>query len=656
MPQREQQQAGLVAAERSGAGPLNFFSEPGCLTIEAAVVAGPMVAATVSFANAGHEMATMSARTGIGVSSLSQLAYAARKCGLDNETLESGIRKMQKTLYAAANGSGEARDALAAIGLTIEDINGLPVEEKFKAIADRIAAIQSPTKRAGVAMAIFGRGGTSMLPMLAEGADGINALCAEADRLGLTMSAQSAASAVQMHDSMITLWAVLKKVQSAIATALAPTLTAAARWLTDVTGRAIGWVKANQDLVLMVFKVAAAVIAVGFVFVGLGTAIGWVGRAFSVFASIVPIVSSVLGAVGAVLVWLVSPIGLLIGAIAALGIYYAYSTGQIGKATSWLGECWNTMKDDALTAFGGISDALAAGDIGLAAQVLWALLKLEWARGTGWLSNLWTRSMNFLITVFTEAWAGLKVIAYAVWHGLEVAWIETTAFLADAWYWFVGIFKRSWEEMKAVAKKAWNWIKNLFGETTDEEYRAANAQVDAEKQAAVAKIKDETTRKRAERELQRQQEREQSGREFDQTVHQVVRDQETREQGLNAETKAKEQANRADVDAAKKRLSDLAGKAKGERKAKDAGKPEGMKSPEEVLGKLKNALAGMGDELDIANKEKRKMEAHGTFNAAALLGLQAGGPQERIANATEKTARNTDKLLNRAQVGALVFQ
>lgn len=119
-------------------------------------VAGPMIAATTTWASAGHEMALMSARTGIGVEALSQLSYAAKKCGLDNETLETGIKRMQKTLYAAANGSQEARDALAAVGLTIEDINGLPVEEKLKAIADRIAAIGSPTKRAGAAMAIFG--------------------------------------------------------------------------------------------------------------------------------------------------------------------------------------------------------------------------------------------------------------------------------------------------------------------------------------------------------------------------------------------------------------------------------------------------------------------------------------------------------------------
>jgi len=293
-------------------------------------VAGPMVAATMSFAEAGHEMAQMSARTGIGVETLSQLAYAARKCGLDNETLENGIRKMQKTLYGAAHGSKESADALAAVGLTIQDINGLPVEEKFKAIADRIASIQSPSQRAGVAMAIFGRNGTSMLPMLAEGSKGINGLCAEADRLGLTMTSQSAASAVQMHDQMVTLWAVLKKVRDTIGAALVPTLVVAARWIADVAGRAISWLKANRDLVVTIFKVAAVVVGIGIALMALGTVIGWVGQAFTGFAAIVPIVSSVLGAVGAVLAWLISPIGLLIGAAALIGagIWYACKDGE----------------------------------------------------------------------------------------------------------------------------------------------------------------------------------------------------------------------------------------------------------------------------------------------------------------------------------------
>jgi len=71
---------------------------------------------------------------------------------------------------------------------------------------------------------------------------------------------------------------------------------------------------------------------------------------------------------------------------------------------------------------------------------------------------------------------------------------------------------------------------------------------------------------------------------------------------LDKDTADTEAANKADVDAARKRLSDLAGKAKDERAKVDLGKPEGLKSPDEVLGKLKNQLAGMLADSDRSPK------------------------------------------------------
>ena len=38
---------------------------------------------------------------------------------------------------------------------------------------------------------------------------------------------------------------------------------------------------------------------------------------------------------------------------------------------------------------GRLSDALAAGDIALAAKILWLSLKMEWKRGIHFLNGLW---------------------------------------------------------------------------------------------------------------------------------------------------------------------------------------------------------------------------------------------------------------------------
>ncbi len=66
---------------------------------------------------------------------------------------------------------------------------------------------------------------------------------------------------------------------------------------------------------------------------------------------------------------------------------------------------------------------------------------------------------------------------------------------------------------------------------------------------------------------------------------------------------------------------------------------------------LKEQLTGLGPQL----AELGKASALGTFNAAALLGLEGSGTAERTAQATEETAKNTRKLLDEVRESDLTF-
>ena len=131
-----------------------------------AAVAAPLAGMSKTFSDMGDHIAKMAARTGISVESLSELAYAADLSGTSLEGLETGVRKMQKTLVNAAAGSSSAQDALKMLGLTIKDLDGMSPEQQFKKIADRISQIEDPTVRAAAAMEVFGRSGTELLPMM----------------------------------------------------------------------------------------------------------------------------------------------------------------------------------------------------------------------------------------------------------------------------------------------------------------------------------------------------------------------------------------------------------------------------------------------------------------------------------------------------------
>jgi len=115
-------------------------------------VLAPIMLGVKAFTEGGDAIAKMSKRTGIGVSALSELAFAADLCAVDLETLETGVRKMQKTLAEAATGSAGATQALGYLNLTVADLANLNHEQQLKLIADRLAAIKDPTVRAALAM------------------------------------------------------------------------------------------------------------------------------------------------------------------------------------------------------------------------------------------------------------------------------------------------------------------------------------------------------------------------------------------------------------------------------------------------------------------------------------------------------------------------
>jgi len=68
--------------------------------------------------------------------------------------------------------------------------------------------------------------------------------------------------------------------------------------------------------------------------------------------------------------------------------------------------------------------------------------------------------------------------------------------------------------------------------------------------------------------------------------------------------------------------------------------------------KLKRKLLDMREAAEGAKDVARRgIQARGTFNVAALLGLQTTKIEERTAKATEKTAKNTDKIARAAERG-----
>lgn len=589
----------------------------------------PFLAAAKSFADAGSALNDMSARTGVSVEALSALGHAATQTGTDLETVEGGIRKMQRALVAGSEENMAAAGTFASLGLSVERLSRLKPEQQFEAIAKTIGAIHDPTAKAGAAMQVFGKSGTALLPMI----DDLAALTKEAKDFGLVWTGEEAKKADALGDSLDLLKASLGRVVSVIGSALAPLLTEVATDLASASKYAIDFAKANGPLIVQAFKIGVAVTAAGAGIVGLGIAISGVGAVLGAMATGI-------GAVGAVMTALVSPIGLVVAGLAGLATWFFTSTAAGVQALGALGGAFNSLKETATTAFKGIADALRAGDIGLAGQILWAGLKVEWLKGVNFLKGLWADWGTATTEVFRGVSFKIAGLMVDAWAAVQSSFAKMTTFIKNLWSESLGWIVKQSNDVAAALETALVHIKNPLGgagldaelKRIEEARQTANKFQDVATAEASASSAPDLNKIEANRQAAQQALGDQQGAETDAR-------RKAAQEGLAADAAA--------LKAAQDELSGLVGKA-GKEAAAAA-----------VVPKLKKAgvpefdPAALGGAVEAA---KAKIDVTGTFSAAATRGLGVGSTiQDDTLKETKGIRDEMVKLNHRADLGRLVF-
>ena len=372
------------------------------------------------FAQVGSEINDMAGRTGMSTDALQELGYAASQTGAEIGDVEIGSKKLSKAISEAAEGSKTASDTFADLGLSLADLQKMTPEQQFDATAKALAGVQDPTKRAALAMEVFGKSGTKLLPMI----DNMEALRQKARDLGIILTPEQVKAADDLGDAMDDVKLSVGGLINQIGAALAESITEAAQAMTQIIAAAGRWIKENKELVVTVAKIAAVVTGVGAAIVALSAVVFGVGFAWS---------AAIAAATGftAVLAAIVSPLGLLIGTLVAVGVAF-FKFSDTGKAAlKSLMDFFAPMVKLATDTFQGIKDALIAGDIGLAGQIAMAGLKVAFLSGTSAIGGIFgdflgSLAQQILSGDFAGAWE-------TVISGMTSVWSEFAAGVTSMW-------------------------------------------------------------------------------------------------------------------------------------------------------------------------------------------------------------------------------
>lgn len=396
-----------------------------------AALLGPLLGASHVFAEMGSEMYDMSVRTGVTVEALSSLKFAAEQSGSSIGAVEVAMKKMNQTLAKADDDGSKAAETLDKLGISLDSIQGLTPDEQFRRVGKAIAKIPDQAKKTAAAIALFGKQGKALLPMIQD----MEELEQQAKDLGIVMTTAEAESADALGDSFGAMQAQLKMVTFQLGAVLAPILTDIISATAPYLKMLIDWIKANHEVIKTVAKIGGILVGVGTAIIALGGVIGVVGFAFSALSTVLATIGAVLGAI-------ISPIGLVIVGLVALGaaMVALFAPGEtLAEKFTWL---WDQIVAGALyvldvvinvvatliVAFQHWQDTLAlvpvAAELAFTGVVetlkwLWENLKAfaAWL-GDNWLtafkntfSNIWTLLKNYgtlYVDFWTAVWKKMK--------------------------------------------------------------------------------------------------------------------------------------------------------------------------------------------------------------------------------------------------------
>lgn len=288
--------ADTAAFEDGLKGAQSRMADFGATIAKSAAAMGVAVAAAATalgFAIKGaideaDKLGKMAQSVGIPVEELSRLKHAADLSDVSLETLGKSVGRLSKAMSEiAGGGTGPAADAFRALGIQVQNTDGTlrASSEVITDIAARFGRMQDGAGKTALAMAIFGKAGADMIPLLNEGADGLRKMMNEADELGIVISGKTSSAAQEFNDNLTRLGKTKDAIILAIAGPMLSSLTALSAHFVQVAKDAKLFQTVGEGMTAFMPTVIEMALKLGLGFARLGAEIAAVVQAIQLFTA-----------------------------------------------------------------------------------------------------------------------------------------------------------------------------------------------------------------------------------------------------------------------------------------------------------------------------------------------------------------------------------
>jgi TP901 family phage tail tape measure protein len=410
-------------------------------------------ASSTSIQGIAMAFSQVSAVAGLANQSIQDTATALAvlaNAGIKGSDAGTSLKTMLMRLMAPAD---DAVGALQQLGLNVQSFRNAdgtmkPLVQIIGTLNDAMVGMDQAAKD-DIFRRIFGQDAIRAAAVLTSAGvegfqamqDGMAGAATVGDKFGIMSSGLSGTAAE--------LYAALERLAIVVSDAIGPSLIALGQAVLPVINGFAQFVSKNQELVTAVAKGIA-------IFTGTGAAILGIGLALQLVA----------GGMAVVL----SPLGLIVAGVAGL---------TAAVATS--GTTLQDLSAIASTTFAGMYDAIAAGDLAGAMDILWAGLQAGWMRGTEELMGHVDSWVALFQNTFTYAGTGIATTWEAMWSGLVQGANTIGAVVLGVVDNLVNGVMAAFDAMVAAVRKSWNWVQSFIVDGYD--LAKENEKVDSEMSA-----------------------------------------------------------------------------------------------------------------------------------------------------------------------------
>lgn len=257
------------------------------VVVTASIVIGTAMAAGVKKAvDDADSLSKAAQKVGVDIENLSKLKYAGTLSDLDFETLSGSLGKFNKSIVEAAGGSKEQAEAFDLLGVKVVDVDGKlrATTAVLNDVADVFATSEDNAAKSAIAMALFGKSGADLIPLLNSGSKGLREAGDEAQRFGLVISQQAGAAAEQFNDNLTRVESAAHGLFNQLSVSLLPTMSRISEEMADAAKNADGLTGPVHTVDSLIRSLATGAIVANATLKVTGTTIGGLAAALDKLA------------------------------------------------------------------------------------------------------------------------------------------------------------------------------------------------------------------------------------------------------------------------------------------------------------------------------------------------------------------------------------